>query len=167
MALFKFTVKTEEKDRGAKRLSKAWRRLDGSKITVGVHEGAGDYPTGVGVADVATWNEFGTRNIPERSFIRSTMDIKRRNFLKFEEKLFDQMISGLINEKQVINKMGFRIKSAIETRIKTASQWAEPNALSTATQKNRSGGAIRGASPLIETGLLSRSITSKSKLGSL
>lgn len=172
MGIFSFKMTFTDKDRGSKRIKKGWRRLDDSVITIGVHEGAGRYSLATkgsapGVAEVAFWNEFGTKDIPQRSFLRQTMDLKRINFLNFEQKLFDQFIIGRINEKQLIKKLGFRIQSAVASRIKTASAWAERNADSVAARKNRPGGAIRGASPLMETGLLLRSITFKARLGGL
>lgn len=45
---------------------------EGAKVHEGGPEGDGTRP--VTVLDVATWNEFGTGQIPERSFIRAWFD---------------------------------------------------------------------------------------------
>lgn len=65
----------QDKDTGMKALL---RRLAASKlaITVGVHEAEGGaaYEDGTTVADVATWNEYGTEHIPARPFISGWFD---------------------------------------------------------------------------------------------
>ena len=158
--------KTTEKDRGAARIKRDWKRLSNSFVTIGVHEdaeaytGPGDNPT---VAEVAFWNEFGTKTSPERSFLRSTIDVKRRTIFRAQEKLLNNMVAGKLTPKQVLDGMGFRIQVLVQNRITTSRSWAAPNAPST-TARKLSGGAARGPTPLIVTTLLLRSITHETKI---
>jgi len=48
------------------------------------------------IVEVATYNEFGTRTIPERSFLRSTADENKNKWPKKFESLQNQMITGKI-----------------------------------------------------------------------
>ena len=56
----KAKVKVTEKDRGYKRIVKDLGELNNSYTTIGIHEGAEDYPNGASVQMVAAVHEFGT-----------------------------------------------------------------------------------------------------------
>ena len=156
-------VKTKDRDLGAARIRANMRLVDNSYVTIGVHDDAGNYPTGVPVPAVAAWNEFGTNTIPSRPFLRSAIDVNRRTLQIMHLNFISRLIEGKTTVRQGLESVGFVIQSMIQARIEKSNQWAEPNAPSTAASK-ASGGGIRGATPLIKTKLLFRSIGYKVNL---
>ena len=50
------------------------RKLNGKQIKAGVLEGSGSYKGGSTIAEVATYNHFGTSKIPARPFIAIATD---------------------------------------------------------------------------------------------
>lgn len=139
-------------DKGLKALLK---RCEASKlsITVGIHaeEGAGTYEGGTTVADVATYNEFGTERIPARPFLSGWFDGNQAEI------------------KAKLKSAGEKIKNGADPHaaLDLVAQWAAgqvqkgisagvppPNAESTAARKG-------SATPLINTGQLRSSIRGK------
>ena len=125
-------------------------------VTIGVHEGAGSYKDGQSVVEVALWNEFGTETIPERSFIRSTMDNQEEKINQLRDHALNQIVAGAFTIEKALEFMGLNIQMLIQNTIK--SNMPPPNAPSTLKAKERKGVPAR---TLIETGLLLRSITYK------
>lgn len=134
-----------------------------SYVTIGLHEGAGTYPESPGgttaspsVVEVGLWNEFGTKSIPERSWIRSAID---GNVSKINE-LREQMALNILTKnwtvQKALEKIGFEIQNMIQNKIR--SNVPPPLAESTAKAKQD-----RGVAPvtLIDTHLLHDSVTYK------
>lgn len=158
--------KTVVTDKGEKRIRAQLKLLDKSFTSIGVHEGAGKYTTGKNppsVAEVAFWNEFGTKTAPERAAIRSGIEEKRKSINELVNQQLNSVVRGSQTVKGGLDVIGFAGQTAIQNRITTAGSWAVPNAPSTVAKKSK-GGALRGATPLIESGLYLRSITNKTKL---
>lgn len=145
-------VTTVDIDRGYRKALAEMGLIGRSRpfVKVGIQSDAGNYPEGgPSVADVATFNEFGTSRIPERSFIRSTMDKQRPALLVMNRKLFFEMSAGRMSTRRALNILGLKITSEIKktiTRLKTP-----PNAPSTIRRKGSSN-------PLIDTGQMRQSI---------
>ncbi len=127
-----------------------------SYVTVGVHEDAGSYPDGTPVAEVAIYNEFGTENAPERSFMRSTMKETQQRRKEWTRQALQKVIQGKIGETKALEMIGMRMQVAVQNKIK--SNVPPPNAPSTRASKDRRGVAQR---TLIDSGLMLRSITYK------
>ena len=128
--------------------------IDGLTLTVGVQGKKGATRVGnTNLASVATFNEFGTRRIPQRSFLRGGI---------FEAKdaiaavIADEMETYIAQPKRTavttLRAVGLFAASKVRTRLNTTSHWAKANALSTIASK----GFDR---PLHDTDLLSRSVT--------
>ena len=162
----KVKVKIELKDRGMDKIKRSLKQLNGGFVLVGVHKGAGKY-TGAGknptVAQVAFWNEFGTKTNPERPALRSTVFVNKVKLKAIKGRIYNRIVSGSTTVKKGLDSLGFTTQAMIQTRIDTSAQWAIPNAPSTARSKQK-GGALRGPTPLIMSGLYKRSITFKTKL---
>lgn len=88
-------------------------------VTIGVHEGAGQYPGGQGVYQVALWNEFGTEHIPERSFVRATIDENESKINKWRDEMMDNVITKNWSVEKALTTMGFRIQVLIQNKIKS------------------------------------------------
>lgn len=128
----------------------------GAYVTIGVHEDAGQYDSGVSVVEVAMWNEFGTTNIPERSFLRSTFDENATKINQWRELAIQNILTKGWSVEKALEMIGFRVMTLVQNKIK--SNVPPPLAKSTAEKKLQNGIAPR---TLIDSGLLLRSITYK------
>lgn len=160
------------KDLGKAEWDKLLKKFEGvteAFVSIGVHEGAGEYESGVSVVEVALWNEFGTRHIPERSFIRSAVDDNEGLIDSWRDEALDKILKDEWTIEKALEAIGFRIQTLIQNKIK--SNVPPPNAPSTVKRKQSAG--VLGkevtegrTSTLIETGLLLRSITYQVHFGS-
>ncbi len=118
-----------------------------ASVRVGVLENA-TYPDGTPVAMVAFWNEYGTRTSPVRAFFRTTVSEQKKNWV-----LSVQNLMKIHNDpKQVMGLIGVHMQEQIVQSINT---WSDPpNSAYTIAKKGSS-------KPLIETGVLMRSIKSE------
>lgn len=93
----------------------------------------------------AAENEFGIERIPERSFIRSTIDENEKHITTIIAKQYVEVMVGAITSSEFITTIGQFIKGLIQNKIASASSWATPLAASTVAKKGHSR-------PLIDTG---------------
>ena len=106
------------------------------------------YPSGEYVAQVAYWQEYGTIRIPMRPFFRNAIEKNNKKWFN----TFEALIKQNVNETQALAKVGEMARGDI---IKSITQFREPaNAPSTIKAKGSSN-------PLIDTGLMRRSVTYK------
>lgn len=120
-------------------------------VKIGVLEKSGnhDEAQGLTVADVASFNEFGTETIPERSFIRSTVDLKFNSYVEKSRMLQSKCVLQALSVKKALSVLGELIRADI---INTINSGVEPeNAPSTIASK-------RSSKPLIDSGQLKQSI---------
>lgn len=123
--------------------------LGSEKLEIGFFESA-KYPSGEYVAQVARYNEFGTLNIPMRPFFRNAIN-------KNIKKWFSTLQSAIKKDtpaKKALSIVGEVARADIIESITSLN--APPNAQSTIKQKGSSN-------PLIDTGLMRRSVTYKVK----
>lgn len=104
---------------------------------------------GTTVLEYASFNEFGTKDIPERSYIRSTIDERKRRIFGKAFSLQEDIFEGRISITKALGIMGSLIKGNIVQKIVDLRSPA--NADSTIRAKGSSN-------PLIETGRLRQSI---------
>lgn len=141
-------------DDAHKKLIARVKELKRSFVTVGVHDGAGEYAgRDVSVIQVALWNEFGTETIPSRPFIRSVVYGKENLINQWRVELLGKVIDGSMTTAKALEAIGFRIRELIKRQIN--SNMPPPNAPSTARRKRAKGVPVR---TLVETTLLLRSI---------
>lgn len=126
------------------RISTSMKGAD--SVKVGLPKGSNDYPDGTSVIMVGTVHEFGSpsRNIPQRSFLRATVQEKRRKYKKMFSKLAKKIIDGKLTLKQALNLVGLQVQTDVKEKITNIK---EPEL------KQREG------NPLIDTGHLRQSIT--------
>lgn len=145
-------VKTTDRDRGEKRIRRSLKELDGRFVLIGINEGAGQYPTGVAIALVGFWNEFGTVTAPERSFIRSAIIENEKKIDAERGRLLSRVLDGSMTEERALAALGFMVSEMIKTKIEDLQIPA--NAPSTIAGK-----PTIGDNPLINTRLMKRSIS--------
>ncbi len=128
-----------------------------SYVTIGLHEGAGAYtegPNPPSVVEVGFWNEFGTRNSPERSWLRSAIDENEATINGWRDEVIGNVFEGKMDLEQALHAMGFRIMTLVQNKIK--SNVPPPNEPLYAAQKKADGLAD---TTLIRSGLMLRSVT--------
>jgi hypothetical protein len=152
MAKTGITLKVEDKGwKDAVSESKKLRK----ELHVGVQEeDAGDkYPDhDATVGQVAMWNEFGTQDIPARSFLRDWADENAEKIAKQIGADYMRVLFADEDEEAALEKRGSEYSRQIVGRIKR--RIPPPNSPKTLARK-------KGTTPLIDTGLLVKSIKGK------
>lgn len=149
---------TSSTDEKFKAFGELLRELGAKSAYIGVlasgkaneaHESSGDEP--LTVLQVATWNEFGTGEIPERSFLRDTLSIKKAEVEAFAAKQIHLALTGKIAPDWAHDRIGQEVQGMCQKRI--ADGIAPANAQSTIDKKGSD-------KPLVgRTGVLRASIT--------
>lgn len=125
-----------DKDTGLKALL---ARCKASKlaITVGVHEaeGASAYEGGATVADVATWNEYGTERIPARPFLSGWFDANQADIQAKLKSAGEKIFKGA-DPRAALDLTAQYFAGQVQKRISAGVP--PPNADSTIRQKGSS-----------------------------
>ncbi len=106
---------------------------------------------------VAVANEFGTDTIPERSFIRSTFDTKKGEWIAATDQMKMDVILRRRSSKQALGILGEMIKRDDQDAIRAGGLPYVPNAPSTIAAKTRDG--KKGDHPLVNTAQMLNSVT--------
>ena len=157
-----------DRDRGYRALKAALAAVGSPRVYAGILQDVGSAVTEEGgdtLAGYAAKNEFGTRTIPERSFMRSTVDKHEAKYAKALEKAMGAMVddavsggeqAGLSSLRKSMDTLGVRLVADIQTMIRDVR--TPPNAPSTLAAK------YPGDNPLIHTGRMRQSIAHKVEL---
>lgn len=155
-------VKFKERDRGWKAVvAEIGRHRGNPRVKVGLLASSGEHKGGDGgdaltVVDVGTFHEFGTTRIPQRSFIRATVDIKRQEIGGLMTKLAGQIVIGAGKVRDSLRLVGVAVQGMIRGRITDGIE--PPLAPSTIDRKNARQGGGGESTPLIDTGQLRNSV---------
>lgn len=154
-------TKVTVRDRGWKALLQRvqdWARAPG-RVRVGVlddtpkdaHDGK---PGSASLVEVAAIHEFGApaANIPERSFIRATVDIERDEIQKLQGAVARRVVKDAITARQGLGQIGAKVVAMMRRRIRAGI--APPLQPATIERKGSS-------KPLIDTRQLVSSLTWK------
>lgn len=110
---------------------------------------AGVESQGLSVVDVATFHEFGTIAVPQRSFLRAGVEAYRQELTNDTFKLIKQLNTAALDVPRALKILGAKIKSLIQRRMRAG---IDPK-LEAATIKRKGS-----SKPLIDTGQLINSI---------
>jgi hypothetical protein len=136
-------------DDGAKREPKP--RAKGSKKARIRAKGAAKSRTQrLSLLEVAVVHEFGGGSVPQRSFIRATIDEKRAEIERLQQHLAMQVVEGKLSPEQALGVLGAKVAAWCKVRIAAG---IAP-ALKPATVKRKGS-----SKPLIDTGQLRSSVT--------
>ena len=113
-------------------------------VKVGLPQGSNDYPDGTSVTMVGTVHEFGSSRVPERSFLRSTVIEKKRDYKTLFRKLSYKIIKGDMDTKQALGIVGLAVQTDVQDKI---------------TDIDSPPLVYREGNPLVDTGHLRQSIT--------
>lgn len=130
-----------------RRIEKLAKELQQSgSVKVGLPKGSNAYPDGTSVIKVGIMHEFGSpaNNIPQRSFLRATVEENQPGYKKMFRKLSEGIVDGRLTELKALNLVGLKVTGDVQTRI---SDGIRPRL------KYREG------TPLYNTGHLLQSIT--------
>ena len=151
-------------DLGFKKVMAQIAILSNAQVLVGVQEGSRTVAGfrrgrpvkgGVNIAQYAAQNEFGTKDIPERSFIRSSFDENLPMIESFVVRQVGFVIDGTIDPIEMLKRIGLVMQSNITTKIRQIV--TPPNSPRTI--------ALKGSSkPLIDTGFMIAAIRYTYKL---
>ena len=144
-------VSVKVQRRGGKKLQRLLREAGKggvSGVKVGFFSTAkyGD-KRGTPVAAVAAWNEFGTKNIPERPFFRNALAESERGVSNILAKGIDT--KKMVVDERLAGRVGEYVQGKIRDSITALKE--PPNAPETVRRKGSSD-------PLMDTGTLRNSV---------
>jgi len=147
-------LSVQDKDQGYKALLVRAQDLKRSQIAVGITEAVGSKQHGkdglTTILDIATFHEFGTGTIPERSFLRAWFDENEEQAKVWVERVTKLIFQGKLTQARGLALLGLKFVGEIQERM--ALGIPPPLALETVWRKGSS-------TPLIDTGQLRSSIT--------
>lgn len=156
------SAKTKTIDHGWLRIQRELKLAKKSFVKVGFPEngeaksgnkkGSGHEPLEMGdIVTVASVHEFGApnKNIPVRSFMRSSYDENREEINRVIEKSYDGILAGKETVYWSLQKIGVWFTAKVQKKIRDLRE--PPNAPSTIARKGSSN-------PLIDTGQMIQSV---------
>ena len=122
-------------DMGMHKISQLIKKLKKTTLKVGVFSEALNSEEGPStyVAEYAIANEYGNEHIPERSFMRSTIDEKEKQWTKLVDDALAEAIQGKENFESELYKIGAIARRDIIEKID--SNINPPNSPSTIKKK--------------------------------
>ena len=133
-------VRTKVIDHGFKGIIKELRKLESkphvkvgypaeSKIKDNPKESSDGSNSLLTVLDVAIFSEFGTDQLPERSYVRAAFDRNRKKYERMNKKLLVKIYAGQMSVEKALDILGLMIENDIknymrEGRVKPKSQRA-------------------------------------------
>jgi len=156
----KLKVKVEQKDNGWEEFRQLLKDLNKNvNVRVGVLGEGIEREGQINNAELAAIHEFGTQDgrIPERSFMRSTMDKNRDEYIHELKHFLTETIDGKMTIERAFGLVGAKIASDIKGAVTEGAPIPPPNVPSVVARKQRHGdGAVR---TLVDTGRMVNSIT--------
>lgn len=153
----KFSIRDD--DKGLKSIVRELSKATEPHVKVGVLSDSGQYADGNGVggktanlADVATWMEFGTHTIPARPFLSQAFDSNQERVVAFIKAQHALVVTGKKSVDDALKAIGLYFEGVVKKTM--ASGKFAPIKKETIRRK-------KSSKPLIDTGRLRQSITSK------
>jgi hypothetical protein len=135
-----------DRDLGWNKIIRDLQELDGTEISAGVLKNAGSDSRGTPYADIAIYNEYGTRRIPARPAVRIASDEHKGEWQDVVAQGIDATIAGHGNKQALCDKVGKKMVKDIQSIFGDKSK-LKGNAPATIKKKGRDD-------PLIDTGKL-------------
>ena len=108
------------------------------------------------ILEYAVYNEFGTKHIPPRPFMRNAIESNSQAISNYIEARVNDVLEGQITGRKALMQIGEYIRGLIIQSIATATNWAEP--LSSKTLKAKLKEGSNNDKTLIEDRFLIKSI---------
>ncbi|MBS5780231.1 hypothetical protein [Megamonas sp.] len=139
-------------DLGWEKIIKNMKTLDKKVLKVGIQEGDMSADGKNTMAYIGSIHEYGAEHIPQRSFIRSTLDDNSSQIANLSGQLGAKIIEGKQTPEQALNLIGLKIAGMIQEKITDGNF----TPLSPATVRAKGDNK-----PLIDTGRMRASIKHK------
>ncbi len=139
-----------DRDFGWNKIVQDLKLLDGKSVSAGILKNAGKEPNGAKLVDVAFWNEYGTKKIPSRPFVRLSFE---NNKDKWGD-LAEEVVADVIDKRgytQGLKKLGNEMKTDIISIFGDTTQLAHNAPRTIAKKKGRD-------EPLVDEGKLKASV---------
>lgn len=147
MAAFK------EIDHGWDRIKNDLRLLNDSHTKVGVQQGETHKGEDGELSDmviIAAANEFGTRRIPPRPFMKNAFDGNQQQIRMLTTKMYSDVVRNMKSVKDALGTIGEFFTAKVKTEIRNLK--VPPNAPSTIRRK-------KSSNPLIDTAQMVQTIS--------
>ncbi len=158
--------KVTDKDKGWRRLQALAKSLaaDDVHVRVGVLDdgrAGSEVRDGITNVQLAVAMEFGTANIPARSWVGLTFDKARGEVQSDMQRLLGHIVDGKITVDKALNVLGAKYSAAVKNTVTQGEQIQPPNAPSTLARKlaKTREGAANGVRTLIDTGRMVGAVT--------
>lgn len=138
-----------DRDLGFNRVIRNLQKLDGVEVVAGMLRDSGKAENGASYVDIATWNEYGTRRIPSRPFIRISADTNRQVWAKIAQQCVNDVIDG-DDPRDAAQVIGHHMVEDIRKVFGDISK-LKANAPSTIAKKGRN-------EPLVDSGEMRRRV---------
>ena len=138
-----------DRDLGFNRIMRDIQKLDGMEVVAGMLRDSGKASNGASYVDIATWNEYGTRRIPSRPFIRISADTNKQAWAKLAQQCVNDVIDG-DSPRDAAQVIGHRMVEDIREVFGDTSK-LKANAPSTIKKKGRN-------EPLVDSGEMRRRV---------
>lgn len=156
----KGSLRIRDRDKGFKRLQRLLNSQGlgkGPHVLVGILQGTTGRSGGaIDNVGIGTAHEFGL-NVPERSFIRATIDKQQGEHRRLVRRLADRVVTGKITQRQALEGFGLKVVSDIKATIVAK---IPPKLTDETLFRKRTAGNPK-QTPLIDTGQLINSISHK------
>lgn len=107
----------EDRDLGWKKIKAEIARAQGMEVAVGILEGEKNPEDGASIAEYATYNEFGTENIPSRPFMAMSFDENVAAISKDFDQQGRAMAQGKRTADQALTVIGMKHAARIQNVI--------------------------------------------------
>ncbi len=150
-------------DNGAREMLRRVHELAGGLLVkVGILDDApkdvhpGEKPSSLTLVEIAGIHEFGApeQGIPQRSFIRATVDERRADVQRLSVVLAKDVLTGKRTAAQALDALGAKVSGWMQKRIADGI----PPQLKAETLKRKTVNGAVGDVPLVDTGQLKSSI---------
>lgn len=138
-----------DRDLGYNRIMRDLQKLDGMGVVAGMLKDSGKASNGASYVDIATWNEYGTKRIPSRPFIRISADTNKQAWAKMAQQCVNDVIDG-DSPIEAAKVVGHRMVEDIRKVFGDTSKLKD-NAPSTIKKKGRN-------EPLVDSGEMRRRV---------
>lgn len=96
------------------------KRSKPASVKVGVLRGAGEHNnsnTGATVAEIAWWQEFGTKRNPPKPFLRPTLKTNEQKYRDLMKRLIKEMLWGKMKADRAQGLIGLQVQRDIQATI--------------------------------------------------
>ena len=139
-------ARVKDIDKGYKEIVRSLKAASGSYTKVGFPE---EGLTSSGVASIAAYNEYGTKDIPSRPFMRQSFDQNVNIIQRAQTGEYNSVLARKTTVKSALSRIGAWFVGVIQKRIVNLK--SPPNDPNTIRQKNSSN-------PLVDTGKMRQSV---------